>query len=85
MKNGTFLQTKMRREDEKNRLSGYRDPQYKKNIPSNTRARSSAFERRFFSWKIHAPNRKLTTTLPRRIMDTTETMAKGSVSAFSYQ
>ena len=51
---------------------------YRNTIPSSTNARSKALAFRFFSWKNSAPNRKLTTTEPRLIIDTILIMADGS-------
>ena len=55
---------------------------YKRNtMPSSTRARSSALALRLCSWKTRAPKRKLTSTLPRRIIDTMEIIAPGRLNA----
>ena len=58
-------------------LWGYLEPMYRNTMPRSTRARSKALALRFFSWKNRAPKRKLTTTEPRRIMETMEIMASG--------
>lgn len=44
---------------------------------SNTRQRSTAFDRRFFSLKIIEPKQNETITLPRRTMEVTEIIASG--------
>ncbi len=50
-------------------------PMKRKSMEMSTKSRSTAFDLRFFSWKTSAPNRKLTTTEPRRTMETMEIMA----------
>ena len=51
-----------------------REPMSRKKRPRRTRRRSMTLLRRFFSWKRRAPQRKLTMTLERRIMETIDTM-----------
>ena len=51
-----------------------REPISRKKRPSNTSRRSMTLLLRFFSWKRRAPQRKLTITLLRRIMETMDTM-----------
>lgn len=51
-----------------------REPISRKNKPRRTRMRSMTLLLRFFSWNRRAPQRKLTITLERRIMETMETM-----------
>lgn len=51
-----------------------REPISRKKRPSRTSRRSMTLLLRFFSWKRRAPQRKLTITLERRIMETMETM-----------
>ena len=53
-------------------------------MPISMRTRSKALDLRFFSLKTIAPNRKLTITLLRRIIDTTDIMASGSDKAHMY-
>ena len=55
-------------------VSYCREPMSRKNNPSNTSKRSMTLLLRFFSWKRRAPQRKLTITLERRIMETMDTM-----------
>ena len=50
-------------------------------MPSRTKAKSTALALRFFSLKTSAANRKETTTLPLRTIDTTEIIAPGWLSA----
>ena len=56
-------------------------PKYRKNMPTSTRIRSTTLLLRFFSWKTIAPNRKDTTTLPRRTIDTMEIMEPSRLNA----
>ena len=51
-----------------------REPMSRKKRPRRTRMRSMTLLLRFFSWKRRAPQRKLTITLERRIMETIDTM-----------
>ena len=62
-------------------IHGYRLPMNSRTMLSKTSERSMAFDLRLCSWKMRAPKRKLTTTLPRRIIDTIEIIACGSLSA----
>lgn len=57
-----------------NQCTSQRLPKYKKNIPINTKMRSTALLFKFFSRKKSAPKRKETTTLPRRTIETMEIM-----------
>ena len=52
-------------------------PINKQTIPINTKIKSIALERRFFSLNIIAPKRKETMTLPLRTIDTTAIIAPG--------
>ena len=56
-------------------------PKQRQIILSNTKAKSTAFERRLCSCRRNAPKRKLTNTLLRRVMDTTAMSAPGTDSA----
>ena len=51
---------------------------YRQIMPSSTRARSTTFDLRFFSWKAMAAKRKLTITLPLLTIDTMLIIAPGS-------
>ena len=58
-------------------LCNYLLPINKQAIPINTKIKSIALERRFFSLNIIAPKRKETITLPLRTIDTTAIIAPG--------
>ena len=57
-------------------------PRNRNTMPSSTSNRSMALLRIFFSWSTNAPMRKLTTTLPRRIILTMLTMAPSMLKAW---
>ena len=57
------------------------EPIYRNTIPRSTSRRSMALLRKFFSRKTKAPTRKLTSTLPRRIMLTTLTSEPSMLKA----
>ena len=59
------------------REGSYRDPKYRSTMLASRRSRSKDLAFRFFSCKRKAPMRKLTMTLPRRIIDTTAIKASG--------
>ena len=61
--------------------NSYLLPINNKTMDKSTRTRSTALAFRLCSWKKTAPNRKLTMTLLRRIMDTIEIIAPGKLSA----
>lgn len=58
-------------------LLSYLLPINKQAIPKSTNKRSMALERKFFSLKIIAPNKKETITLPRRTIETIAIIAPG--------
>ena len=55
-------------------IKSYLLPKYRKNIPINTKIRSTALLFKFFSRKNRAPNKNETTTLPRRTIETIDIM-----------
>ncbi len=59
-------------------------PISRKVSPINTKIRSIALLRRFFSWKNMAPNRNETITLLRLIMDMIEIIDSLEVKAKKY-
>ena len=56
-------------------------PKYKHSIPRRTRKRSRALARRWDSWRTKAPKAKLTSTLPRRTIETMAMRASGWLRA----
>ena len=59
----------------------YRLPINKKSIDSNTSAKSTNFDFKFFSLNTIAPNKKLTRTDPRRTIETILIIAPSSPRA----